>query len=101
MHPSNEECRIREVWNHNLQDEFRHIHQIVLAYNYVAMDSEFPGVVAHPIGEFYSPADNQYQLLKWNVDLLKIIQQSLSFLNKDTLHYFFKFLNRETILCAE
>lgn len=83
MHPSNEECGIREVWAHNLEDEFRHIRQIVQAYNYVAMDTEFPGVVARPIGEFRSPADYQYQLLKCNVDLLKIIQLGLSFLNKD------------------
>lgn len=83
MHPSNEECGIREVWAHNLEDEFRHIRQIVQTYNYVAMDTEFPGVVARPIGEFRSPAEYQYQLLKCNVDLLKIIQLGLSFLNKD------------------
>jgi hypothetical protein len=41
MHPTNEECRIREVWPHNWEDEFQHIHQIVQAYKYVAMDSEF------------------------------------------------------------
>lgn len=83
MHQSNEDCGIREVWAHNLEDEFRHIRQIVQAYNYVAMDTEFPGVVARPIGEFRTPADFQYQLLKCNVDLLKIIQLGLSFLNKD------------------
>lgn len=82
-HLSNEECGIREVWAHNLEDEFRHIRQIVGTYNFVAMDTEFPGVVARPIGEFRSPADYQYQLLKCNVDLLKIIQLGLSFLNKD------------------
>lgn len=83
MHQTNEDCGIREVWAHNLEDEFRHIRQIVQAYNYVAMDTEFPGVVARPIGEFRTPADFQYQLLKCNVDLLKIIQLGLSFLNKD------------------
>lgn len=71
------------MWAHNLEDEFRHIRQIVGTYNFVAMDTEFPGVVARPIGEFRSPADYQYQLLKCNVDLLKIIQLGLSFLNKD------------------
>lgn len=83
MHPSNEECGIREVWAHNLEDEFRHIRLVVQTYNYVAMDTEFPGVVARPIGEFRSPAEYQYQLLKCNVDLLKIIQLGLSFLNKE------------------
>lgn len=34
------------------------------------MDTEFPGVVARPIGEFRSTADYQYQLLRYfnNID---------------------------------
>lgn len=46
------------------------------------MDTEFPGVVARPIGEFRSNADYQYQLLRCNVDLLKIIQLGLTFMNE-------------------
>lgn len=59
-----EEDRIREVWNHNLEEEFKNICQVVQAYPYVALDTEFPGVVARPIGEFKSTADYQYQLLR-------------------------------------
>lgn len=80
--PSNEECGIRDVWANNLEDEFRHIRQIVQKYHYVAMDTEFPGVVARPIGEFRSTAEYQYQLLRCNVDLLKIIQLGLTFLDE-------------------
>jgi len=47
------------------------------------MDTEFPGVVARPIGEFRSTSDYQYQLLRCNVDLLKIIQLGLTFLDSD------------------
>jgi len=51
-------------------------------YPYVAMDTEFPGVVARPIGEFKSSSDYQYQLLRCNVDLLKIIQIGFTFYNE-------------------
>lgn len=46
-------------------------------------DTEFPGVVARPIGEFRSTADYQYQLLRCNVDLLKIIQVGLTFMDEN------------------
>lgn len=81
--PSNEECGIRDVWRHNLEDEFRVIRQVVQKYHYVAMDTEFPGVVARPIGEFRSSADYQYQLLRCNVDLLRIIQLGLTFMDDE------------------
>lgn len=45
-------------------------------------DTEFPGVVVRPIGEFRSSIDYQYQLLRCNVDLLKIIQLGLTFTNE-------------------
>ena len=76
--------------------------------HFLAMDTEFPGVVARPIGEFKSTSDYQYQvqkmfsiwceiiqdssfpqffiflqLLRCNVDLLKIIQLGLTFFNAD------------------
>ena len=50
---------------------------------YYFQDTEFPGVVARPIGEFRSTADYQYQLLRCNVDLLKIIQVGLTFLDEN------------------
>ena len=42
-------------------------------------DTEFPGVVARPIGDFKSSTDFQYQLMKCNVNLLKLIQLGLTF----------------------
>lgn len=81
--PSNEECGIRDVWKHNLEDEFRTIRKVVQKYHYVAMDTEFPGVVARPVGEFRSTADYHYQLLRCNVDLLRIIQLGLTFMDDE------------------
>ncbi|KAJ7316522.1 CCR4-NOT transcription complex subunit 8 [Pogona vitticeps] len=73
---------ICEVWANNLEEEMRKIREIVLSYSYIAMDTEFPGVVVRPIGEFRSSIDYQYQLLRCNVDLLKIIQLGLTFTNE-------------------
>jgi len=81
VHPTNEECGIREVWAHNMEEEFKTICQVVRFHDYIAMDTEFPGVVARPIGEFKSSSDYQYQLLRCNVDLLKIIQLGVTFMD--------------------
>ena len=47
------------------------------------MDTEFPGVVARPMGEFKSSTDYHYQLLRCNVDLLKIIQLGVTFMDRE------------------
>ncbi|XP_010556071.1 PREDICTED: probable CCR4-associated factor 1 homolog 6 [Tarenaya hassleriana] len=70
---------IREVWNDNLEEEFTLIREVVDTYNYVAMDTEFPGVVLRPLGTFKNIADYNYQTLKDNVDMLKLIQLGLTF----------------------
>jgi len=80
---NNDEFGIRDVWASNLHQEFQAICSIVEKFPFVAMDTEFPGVVARPIGEFKSTSDYQYQLLRCNVDLLKIIQLGLTFQDED------------------
>uniref|UniRef100_A0A8C9LPN3 Uncharacterized protein n=1 Tax=Piliocolobus tephrosceles TaxID=591936 RepID=A0A8C9LPN3_9PRIM len=60
--------RICEVWACNVDEEIKKIRQVIQKYNYIVMDTEFPGVVARPIGEFRN--------------LLKIIQLGLTFMNE-------------------
>lgn len=54
------------------------IRDILEDYPYIAMDTEFPGVVARPVGD-YSQTEITYQTLRVNVDMLKLIQLGLSF----------------------
>lgn len=71
--------RVREVWGDNLEAEFALIRDIVDSFPYIAMDTEFPGVVAKPIGTFKSSREYLYKALKMNVDMLKLIQLGLTF----------------------
>jgi len=74
---------IRDCWADTLEAEMASIREIVVAYPYVSMDTEFPGVVVRPIGTFKSSSDFHYQTLRCNVDILKIIQLGLTFCNED------------------
>jgi len=69
---------IRDVWKDNLQEEMVKIRELVQRYKYVAMDTEFPGVVARPVGTFSGAPDFQYQTLRCNVDMLKLIQLGIA-----------------------
>ena len=46
--PSGEMLRVREVWQENLDAEMRIIEGIVEDYPFLAMDTEFPGVLSMP-----------------------------------------------------
>eukprot|EP01103_Thecamoeba_quadrilineata_P010909 TRINITY_DN2484_c0_g1_i1.p1 TRINITY_DN2484_c0_g1~~TRINITY_DN2484_c0_g1_i1.p1 ORF type:complete len:273 (-),score=42.90 TRINITY_DN2484_c0_g1_i1:114-932(-) len=70
---------IREVWNDNLREEMDTISELVKDYPLVAMDTEYPGIVARAMGNFKNQADFNYQTLRINVDLLNIIQLGLTF----------------------
>eukprot|EP00211_Chloroparvula_japonica_P014794 CAMPEP_0119121372 /NCGR_PEP_ID=MMETSP1310-20130426/2040_1 /TAXON_ID=464262 /ORGANISM="Genus nov. species nov., Strain RCC2339" /LENGTH=259 /DNA_ID=CAMNT_0007110935 /DNA_START=201 /DNA_END=977 /DNA_ORIENTATION=- len=66
-----------------MEDEFALIRELVDEYPYVAMDTEFPGVVARPIGSFRSSTDYHYQTLRCNVDMLSIIQLGITLTDKN------------------
>jgi len=69
---------IRDVWASNLEKELRIISDLIEKYPYVAMDTEFPGNIARPVGLFKTPQTLEYKSMKCNVDLLKIIQIGIS-----------------------
>ncbi|KAJ3211315.1 hypothetical protein HDU67_004601 [Dinochytrium kinnereticum] len=74
---------IKEVWASTLETEMAFLRDLVEKYPYISMDTEFPGVVARPIGNFRTSADYHYQTLRCNVDLLKIIQLGLTFADEN------------------
>jgi len=75
--------RIRDVWSVNLEAEMRTIRDLVDSYPYIAMDTEFPGVVARPIGSFKTSSDYHYQTMRCNVDLLRIIQVGITLADEE------------------
>ncbi|KAK9130440.1 hypothetical protein Sjap_010927 [Stephania japonica] len=77
--PQSESILIREVWNDNLEEEFALIREIIDDFPCVGMDTEFPGTVTRPVGDFSTLPDYYYQTLKANVDSLKVIQVGLTF----------------------
>lgn len=72
---------IRDVWAENLEQEMKLIGELIVDYPFVAMDTEFPGVVAKPVGSFRTTHEFYYQTLRCNVNLLKIIQLGVSLMN--------------------
>ena len=72
------ESGIVEVYSHNFISEIKNISNLLEEYNYIGMDTEFPGIVYHLNN--YSE-DFYYQTLKLNVDSLKLIQLGITLKN--------------------
>jgi len=85
MPPPPKDC-IRDVWADNLEKELDVIRGFIEEFPYVSMDTEFPGVVARPVGTFRNVTDYNYQTMRCNVDLLKIIQLGLTFTDANGKH---------------
>ncbi|CAJ2507009.1 Uu.00g081950.m01.CDS01 [Anthostomella pinea] len=75
-------ARIREVWKHNFEEEMGVLMELLEEYPYVSMDTEFPGIVGRPMGNFRGKSDYHYQCLRVNVDLLNVIQIGISLFNE-------------------
>lgn len=73
----------RDVWSNNLEEAFRDLRRLVDTYPYIAIDCEFPAVVARPIGKFKTSTDYHYQTMRCNVDILKLIQLAITLVDED------------------
>ena len=78
---------IRNVYSDTLIWEMAKIREVITTHKYIAMDTEFPGVVVRPLDAFLGTKEYNYKTLRCNVDLLKIIQSTFS-LNKDLIASF-------------
>jgi CCR4-NOT transcription complex subunit 7/8 len=66
---------IREVFVDNFIEEMKNISILIGKYNYVAMDTEFPGIVYQ---SQQNTRDAYYRSVKQNVDKLKLIQMGIT-----------------------
>jgi len=75
----NEQVGIIEVYEDNFIEEIKNLSSLLDDYNYIGMDTEFPGTVysiENPQDDFY------YKTLKKNVDKLKLIQLGITLTNE-------------------
>lgn len=67
--------QIVEVWEDNFETELGNLTKLLEEYNYVALDTEFPGVCIQ------ADSLTGYDLIRANVDALKLIQVGVSLSN--------------------
>ena len=75
----NKQAGIIEVYEDNFIEEIKNLSSLLDEYNYIGMDTEFPGTVffAENMSE-----DFYYKALKKNVDKLKLIQLGITLTNE-------------------
>ena len=71
---------IKEVYDYNYIEELKVISGLLDEYNYIGMDTEFPGIVYKE--EKNIKDDFYYKALKMNADRLKIIQLGITLTNE-------------------
>ena len=69
---------IIEVYKNNFMQEMKNLISLLDKYNYIGMDTEFPGIV-YSVPSFTD--DFYYKTLKLNVDSLKLIQLGITLSN--------------------
>jgi len=75
---NNEQPGILEVYADNFVEEIKKLSSLLDEYNYIGMDTEYPGTV-YCVQNFTN--DFYYKTLKMNVDKLKLIQVGITLMN--------------------
>lgn len=78
----NSHHRVWDVWAHNFHEGMQLLRQLTRDCRYVAVDTEFPGVVAKVFGEYANSFEQAYHNIKVNIDMMKPIQIGFSFFNE-------------------
>lgn len=71
--------RVFDVWATNFVEGMRLVRRLTRDAKYVAVDTEFPGVVAKVFGEYADSFEQSYHNIKVNIDILRPIQIGFSF----------------------
>mmetsp|Transcript_13795 Transcript_13795/g.20906 ORF Transcript_13795/g.20906 Transcript_13795/m.20906 type:complete len:268 (+) Transcript_13795:53-856(+) len=80
---TNNGVTIVDVWKDNLDEELLYISGLIKEYPYIAMDTEFPGVVVKPILSKLTSPEYAYQNIRLNCNLMKLIQLGLTFSDEE------------------
>ncbi|KAG6486724.1 probable CCR4-associated factor 1 homolog 11 [Zingiber officinale] len=76
---STSRIEVRSVWAHNLDEEFALIRSAVPFHPFVALDTEYPGVVVASKNPYCTlTLPQRYELIRANVEALRIIQVGLT-----------------------
>jgi len=68
----------RSVWSYNLEAEFELIRRVIELFPFISMDTKFPGVIFQSHPTLWQPQNN-YAVMKANVDCMHLIQVGLTF----------------------
>lgn len=74
----NPDQMIKDVWITNFFSSMESISKLVDEYNYISMDTEYPGTVYVPIN---TENEFEYNMIRANCDNLKLIQVGISLSN--------------------
>ena len=74
------ETIIKNVWKSNYKEEILKVSNLIEKFPYIAMDTEFPGIIVRAQGDVRDP---QYQTIRSNVDRLKLIQVGITLSDAD------------------